>query len=59
MRFPQGETEFRLLEAAPLVGDILKRGNDEWRVSSVATDTYGQTAVTLEPGSGKAKPREG
>lgn len=49
VRFPTGESEFRITAAAPKVGDTLKRGADEWQVSDVGTDENGRAVVTLGP----------
>jgi hypothetical protein len=49
LRYP-GETEFRLSESAPKVGDVLKRNGDNWIVEQVREETDGTTVVTLRPG---------
>jgi hypothetical protein len=48
-RYPTGTPEYRLGTATPKVGDTLKRGDDEWRVARVETDSEGNTIVTLAP----------
>jgi hypothetical protein len=49
VRFPTGESEFRITAEAPKVGDTLKRGDDEWQVSEIGTDENGRAVVTLGP----------
>ena len=49
VRFPTGESEFRITAEAPKVGDTLKRGDEEWPVSDVGTDENGTTIVRLGP----------
>jgi hypothetical protein len=47
VRFPTGESEFRITAEPPKVGDTLGRGGDEWQVSDVGTDENGRAVVTL------------
>ena len=47
VRFPTGESEFRITAEAPKVGDTLRRGDEEWRVSDIGTDENGRALVTL------------
>lgn len=47
VRFPTGESEFRITAEAPKVGDTLKQGDEEWPVSAVGTDENGRAVVTL------------
>ena len=47
IRYPEGVSEFRLGASTPRVGDELKRGDDEWQVIAVDTDSHGNTVVTL------------
>ena len=32
VRYPSGDTEFRMSDTAPKVGDVLKRNGDNWIV---------------------------
>lgn len=47
VRFPTGESEFRITAEAPKVGDTLRRGDEEWRVSDIGSDENGRALVTL------------
>ena len=47
VRFPTGESEFRITAETPKAGDTLQRGDEEWEVSDVGTDENGRTVVTL------------
>lgn len=49
VRYPSGDTEFRMSESAPKVGDVLKRNGDNWIVDEVV-ETNGGIQVTLRPG---------
>ena len=54
VRYPTGESEFRILAEAPTVGDKLKRGNDEWRVIDVGRDENDTFLVALGPREGSS-----
>ena len=56
VRFPSGETEFRMSEKPPSVGDVLKRNGDHWIVEEVTPSEDGTTLVTLRPGPKPVKP---
>jgi hypothetical protein len=47
VRFPTGESEFRITAEPPEVGDTFKRGDAEWRVSYVDADENERAVVTL------------
>jgi hypothetical protein len=47
VRFPTGESEFRITAEVPKLGDTLTRGDEEWPVSHVGTDENDGTIVTL------------
>ena len=49
VRFPSGETEFRMSDEAPDVGDTLKRNGDTWIVEEVTKAADGTSVVTLRP----------
>jgi hypothetical protein len=49
VRFPSGETEFRMSDEAPDVGDTLKRNGDNWIVEDVTEADDGTFVVTLRP----------
>ena len=49
VRFPSGAIEFRMSDAAPAVGDILKRNGDNWIVEEVSDADDGTSVVTLRP----------
>jgi len=49
VRYPSGDTEFRMSESAPKVGDVLKRNGDNWIVEEVV-ETIRGTQITLRPG---------
>ena len=49
VRYPAGDTEFRMSDTAPNVGDVLKRNGDNWIVEEVVETKLG-TQVTLRPG---------
>jgi hypothetical protein len=49
VRFPNGESEFRITAETPKVGDTLMRGEDEWRVSDIGADENGRAIVILGP----------
>jgi hypothetical protein len=49
IRFPTGESEFRITAETPQVGDTLKRGDDEWLVSDIGADENGRAIVILGP----------
>ena len=49
VRYPSGDTEFRMSENAPKVGDVLKRNGHNLMVEEVV-DTNRGTQVTLRPG---------
>jgi hypothetical protein len=49
VRFPSGETEFRMSDEAPDVGDTLKRNGDNWIVEEVTKADDGTSVVTLRP----------
>jgi len=53
VRFPTGESEFRITAETPKVGDTLQRGDEEWEVSDVGTDENGRAVVTLGPVDGR------
>jgi hypothetical protein len=38
-----------------VVGDRIRRGNDEWHVIGVSTDEHGHPVVTLGSTDGKAE----
>ena len=49
-RFPNGDKEFRSGdERAPLVGELLRRGNEVWFVAQVTKGNDGSALVTLAP----------
>lgn len=48
-RYGDGAPEFRLGASTPKVGDTLKRGDQEWHVLRVETESEGNTIVTLAP----------
>lgn len=50
IRYPEGDSEFRMSEQAPAVGDVLKRNGDNWIVEEVMQNKDGTTLVTLRPG---------
>ena len=52
VRYPSGETEFRMRDKDPQVGDILTRNGDNWIVEAVTEAENGSTLVTLRPGHG-------
>ena len=52
VRYPSGETEFRMRDKEPHVGDVLTRNGDEWIVEAVTQAGNGTTLVTLRPGHG-------
>ena len=56
VRFPSGETEFRMSDKSPVVGDVLKRNGDNWIVKTVTPSEDGSTVVTLRPGAKPIKP---
>ena len=47
VRFPGGKTELTLSTARPVVGDRVKRGEDEWEVVAVERHSDGNTGVEL------------
>jgi len=49
VRYPSGDSEFRMSDKAPKVGDVLKRNGDNWIVDKVVETNEG-TQVTLRPG---------
>jgi hypothetical protein len=49
VRFPSGETEFRMSEKSLKVGETLKRNGDNWIVEEVTDGDDGSTVVTLRP----------
>jgi hypothetical protein len=49
VRFPSGETEYRMSERAPNVGDTLKRDGDNWTVEDMTEGEDGTAVVTLRP----------
>lgn len=50
VRYPSGETEFRMRDKEPRVGDVLTRNGDNWIVEAVTEAENGSTLVTLRPG---------
>ena len=49
-RYPNGAKEYRLGEqAAPLVGELLRRGDKLWAVKHVRQNRDGSALVTLVP----------
>lgn len=54
IRYPTGESEFRLSEQAPKVGDVLRQNGDNWVVVEVAKAKDGTSVVTLRPGLKRA-----
>ncbi len=50
VRYPSGETEFRMHDKDPQVGDVLTRNGDNWIVEAVTEAENGSTLVTLRPG---------
>jgi hypothetical protein len=50
VRYPSGETEFRMRDNEPQVGDVLTRNGDNWVVEAVTEAENGSTLVTLRPG---------
>ena len=55
VRFPSGDTEFRMSDRAPQVGDVLRRNDTDWVVEAVS-ETENGTHVTLRPGPVAAVP---
>ena len=49
LRYSTRETEFRLSDRSPDVGDILRRNGDNWVVEEVKEADDGTTVVTLRP----------
>jgi hypothetical protein len=49
VRFPSGETEFQMTAEAPKVGDMVRRGGNEWQVEEVGADENDRVVVTLAP----------
>ena len=49
IRYPSGETEYRMSEKTPAEGDILTRNGDNWVVEEVREADDGSTVVTLRP----------
>ena len=49
VRFPSGETEHRMSDHAPRVGDVLKRNGSSWVVDEVVEED-GASVVTLRAG---------
>jgi hypothetical protein len=49
VRFPSGETEFRITAEPPNLGDVLTRGDVEWLIQDIAADENGGAVVTLVP----------
>ena len=56
VRFPSGESEFRITAEPPKVGDTFKRGNVEWRASRVDADENERAVVTLVAAEGWMTP---
>ena len=52
VRFPAGESEFRMTAEPPKVGDTFMRGDVEWRVSDVEADENDRAVVTLVAAAG-------
>ena len=49
IRYPSGETEYRMSDNAPKVGEILRRNGHKWLVQEVVEAVGGTTIVTLRP----------
>jgi hypothetical protein len=47
VRFPNGDSEYRLTQKVPEVGDALKANGDTWVVTEVTEDRDGSAVVTL------------
>jgi hypothetical protein len=56
VRFPSGETEFRLSDSSPEPGDVLTRNGDSWIVDEIIPSAAGATVVVLRPEPKPAKP---
>jgi hypothetical protein len=54
VRYPSGESEFRIFAEAPRVGDQLQRGREDWHVIDVRRDENDSFLVTLGPVEGSA-----
>lgn len=52
VRFPDGESEFRITAEPPKIGDTFMRGDVEWRVSDVHADENERAVVTLVAAEG-------
>ena len=52
VRYPTGESEFRIVAEEPMVGETLQRGNDEWQIIDVGRDENESCLVTLGPREG-------
>jgi hypothetical protein len=55
VRYPTGESEFRIVAEEPMVGEALQRGHDEWQIIDVGRDENESFVVTLGPREGKTK----
>jgi hypothetical protein len=49
IHFPSGESEYRLSEKTPEIGDVLTRNGQNWVVAEVAEAKDGTSVVTLRP----------
>lgn len=54
VKYATGESEFRMLAEPPRVGDMLRRGDDEWHVIDVRRDENDVLLVSLGPLEGLA-----
>ncbi len=54
IRYPDGMAEFSSAAETPAVGDMIKRGGEEWPVVHVDADGYGNPVVTLGRLDGEA-----
>lgn len=52
VRFPDGDSEFRITAETPKIGDTFMRGDVEWRVSDVDADVNERAVVTLVAAEG-------
>ena len=52
IRYPTGETEYRVIATAPEAGDVLTRNGARWLVERVTEGLDGSVEVTLAAGGG-------
>jgi hypothetical protein len=54
VRYPNGYVEYSSAAETPAVGDMVKRGGEEWPVVHLDADGYGNPVVTLGRLDGEA-----